>query len=464
MAETAQEHRLRPIEKIGYGLGDTASNIVFQTVMLLLAYFYTDIFGISAAAMGTLFLAVRVLDAITDPMMGALCDRTQTRWGKFRPYLLWLCLPFAIISILTFTTPDLSSTGKLIYAYITYSLLMLVYTAINIPYCALGGVLTPDTRERVSLNGYRFFLATAGGVLVASATLPLTKLLGQGDDQKGYQLAMTVFSILGVFFFITCFLLTKERVTQATSTARASLGKDIKLLIANDQFLVVALLNFVLLIPLAIRMGAAAYYMKWFAQREDLITPFLTTGMVAMMLGAGCASTLTKYLSKVKAYMLLQIFAMIFSASLFFLKPGQLTWMFVLFAAVQFFVQMGAPILWTMMADTVDYGEYKTERRITGLVFSGSLFSLKMGVALGGAILGWVLAHYGYQEKATEQTPATIRGIALLFTVVPAAIHLLLVGLVNLYKLDQNRCDQIRAALDERSHTASTETRANSEL
>ena len=464
MAETAQEYRLRPIEKIGYGLGDTASNLVFQTVILFLAYFYTDIFGISAAAMGTLFLVVRILDAITDPLMGMLCDHTETRWGKFRPYLLWLCLPFAIIYVITFTTPDLSPQGKLIYAYITYSLLMIVYTSINIPYCALGGVLTPDTRERVSLNGYRFFLATAGGVLVASATLPLTKALGQGVDQKGFQLATTFFSVLAVFLFVACFFMTKERVTQATST-QGSLRKDLKLLFANDQFLVVALLNFVLLIPLVIRGSTAAFYMKWYAQREDLIAVFVTTGMVAMMLGAGCARTLTKYLSKVKAYMLIQILTVVFSASLFFLKPGQLTLMFVLFAAVQFFVQMGAPILWAMMADTVDYGEYKTKRRMTGLVFSGSLFSLKMGVALGGAMLGWVLAHYGYQEgEVAEQTPATIRGIALIFTLIPAAIHLPLIGLVNLYKLDQNRCDQIKAALDERRHTASTETRANSEM
>jgi GPH family glycoside/pentoside/hexuronide:cation symporter len=191
MPETLPQHRISPIEKIGYGLGDTASNIVFQTVMLLLAYYYTDIFGISAAAMGTLFLSVRVLDAVTDPLMGALSDRTSSRWGKFRPYLLWMSVPFAIISVITFTTPDLHAVGKLIYAYITYGLLMLVYTAINIPYCALGGLMTPDTRERVSLTVIDFSWPPPRRV-VASATLPLFSA-GRAMTKKGYQLAMVLF-------------------------------------------------------------------------------------------------------------------------------------------------------------------------------------------------------------------------------------------------------------------------------
>ena len=173
MSQADTTQRVGVLEKIGYGLGDTASNIIFQTVMLLMPFFYTDVFGLTAAAMGTMFLVVRVIDAVTDPIMGAVCDRTTTRWGKFRPYLVWLAVPYAVAAILTFTTPDLAAGGKLLWAYVTYSLLMLAYTAINIPYCALGGVLTGGTRERVSLQSYRFVLATLAGVLVASATLPL---------------------------------------------------------------------------------------------------------------------------------------------------------------------------------------------------------------------------------------------------------------------------------------------------
>lgn len=457
MTQTSQHNRISPIEKIGYGLGDTASNLVFQTLMLLQAYFYTDIFGISAAAMGTLFISVRVMDAVTDPVMGAICDRTTTRWGKFRPYLLWLCVPFAITCVVTFTTPDLEPVGKLIYAYITYGLLMLVYTAINIPYCALGGVLTPDTRERVSLNSYRFFLATAGGVLVASATLPLVKHLGHGNDQKGYQLAMAIFGILAIFMFLACFLLTKERVVQASSR-QTNFWRDIKVLFTNDQWVVIAILNFILLIPIVIRSSAAAYYIKWYAGRKDLITLFLTTGMAAAMIGAALASPLTRRLSKVKAYILIQVAIFIFSAGLFFVGPDQIGWMFVLFGMVQFFVQMGSPILWAMMADTVDYGEYKTGRRITGLVFSGAIFTQKMGVALGGAILGWLLGYFGYHdisETQVVQPVSAVKGIVLLFTIIPAGWHLLVIGVVTRYRLTDNRCDEIRAELDRRTGDSS---------
>jgi GPH family glycoside/pentoside/hexuronide:cation symporter len=193
-------------EKIAYGLGDTASNIVFQTVMLFLTFFYTDIFGISPAFVGTMFLAVRLIDAVTDPLMGALADRTNTRWGKFRPYLLWFALPFGFISVLAFTTPDLTEDGKMIYAFVTYTALMMVYTAINIPYCALGGVLTADPKERVSVQSYRFVFAMLGGLLVSGLTLPLVEFLGEGDQAKGYQLTIAAMSVLGVAMFLACFL------------------------------------------------------------------------------------------------------------------------------------------------------------------------------------------------------------------------------------------------------------------
>lgn len=445
MAEVSTAQRIRPLEKIGYGLGDTASNVVFQMVMMYLAFFYTDVFGISAAAMGTLFLVVRIIDAVTDPLMGALVDRTTTRWGKFRPYLLWLALPYGVIAVIAFITPDFSPEGKLIYAYITYALLMIIYTAINIPYAALGGVITGDSQERVSLNSYRFFLATAAGVLVASATLPLVDWLGGGDQQKGFPLAMAVLSVLAVLLFIACFFLTKERVVEATT-----FWKDLKVLLTNDQFVIVAILNFVLLIPLVLRGASAIYYITWYVGEASLIPAFLTAGMLASMVGAAFASPLTKRVSKVKSYMLIQMVVTVASAAMFFLSSGAVVLIFAFFIVVQFFAQMGSPILWGMMADTVEYGELKTERRITGLVFSGALFSLKLGMALGGALLGWLLAYFGYQSGATSQTPETISGIVLLFTVIPAIGHLLLVGIVTRYKLSKQRCEEIRAELDRR--------------
>ena len=455
MAEATTAQRISPLEKIGYGLGDTASNVVFQMVMMYLAFFYTDIFGISAAAMGTLFLVVRIVDAVTDPLMGAMADRTTTRWGKFRPYLLWLAIPYGVIAVVAFITPDFSPGGKLVYAYITYTLLMVIYTAINIPYAALGGVITGDSQERVSLNSYRFFLATAAGVLVASATLPLVDWLGGGNQQKGFPLAMAILSVLAVLMFVACFFLTKERVVEATTKA-TTFWKDLKVLLTNDQFVIVAILNFVLLIPLVIRGASAIYYVTWYMGQEALIPVFLTAGMLASMVGAAFASPLTKRVSKVKSYMLIQIIVTVVSAAMFFLSSNAVVLIFAFFIVVQFFAQMGSPILWSMMADTVEYGELKTERRITGLVFSGALFSLKLGMALGGALLGWLLAWFGYQSEAASQTPEAITGIVLLFTVIPAVGHLLLVGIVTRYKLSKERCEEIRAELDRRQAVAAS--------
>ena len=451
MSEKNEDYRVGPVEKIGYGLGDFGSNIVFQAVMMLLPLFYTDVFGLSAAAMGTMFLAVRMLDAITDPIMGAVCDHTQTRWGKFRPYLLWLAIPFALLCVVSFTTPDLSPGGKLIYAYVTYSLMMLAYTAINIPYCALGGVITPDSHERVSLNSYRFVLATLAGVLIASCTMPLVKLLGQGSDQKGFQLAMGLFSILAVLSFFGCFFMTKERV-QPTSKEKTNVWGDLKSLIRNDQWLVVAGLFLFLLLPLVLRGGAAAYYIKWFAGREDLIATFLTTGAVCQMVGASLASRITRHLSVVKSYILIQVLIVAGSGAMYFLNSTQLIPMFILFGFVQFFVQMGAPILFAMAADTVEYGELKTGRRVTGLVFSGALFSLKLGVALGGAMLAWILARYGYEsgDAIAAQSPRAIKGIVIATTLAPAIGHALLIPIVSFYKLNTARCAEIRAELDSR--------------
>lgn len=449
MSEVAQADRVRVSEKIGYGLGDTASNIVFQMVMMFMPFFYTDIFGISAAAMGTLFLVVRVFDAVTDPLMGALCDRTQTRWGKFRPYLLALAVPYAVLAVLAFTTPDTDAGGKLIWAYVTYSLLMAAYTAINIPYCALGGVISGDTRERVSLNSYRFFLATGAGVLIAATTMTLVAKLGQGNDQKGFQLTMGAFGFLAVIMFFACFFLTKERVVQATDKA-GSFWNDIKLLLANDQWVIIAVSCFVVLVPLVIRGGGAIYYLTWYAERTDLVSSFLTAGMVAAMIGASLASTLAKRLPKVKSFMLIHTIIAVASATMFLVGKESIALMFAFYVVVQFFTQMAAPIQWTLMADSDDYGEHKHGRRMTGLIFSGALFALKLGMALGGAVLGWLLAYFGYQGDAATQTPGAITGIVATFTVVPALGHLLVIWVMSRCKLTEERSQAIRQELDAR--------------
>ena len=442
--------KLKPIEKIGYGLGDFGSNVVFQTILILLPAFYTDVFGLAPAAMGTMFLAVRLLDTVTDPIMGMVADNTNTKWGKFRPYLLWFALPFSVVFVFTFITPDFSENGKLAYAYLTYAALMVLYTVVNIPYCALGGVITSDSQERVSANSYRFFIATSAGVLISYFAPDLIEYFGNGNEQNGYPYAMSVFGVLAILAFFGCFALTKERVKQVAST-KGSLSVDFRTLLKNDQWLVVALLFLVLLVPIVLRGASQVYYVKWFIGDADLIAAFLTTGTFCQMIGAGFASSLTKKLGKVPAYILVQSIIVVGSIVLYFVSNSNLYAIFILFGVVNFFVQMGAPILFTMAADTVEYGELKTGRRVTGLVFSGALFALKLGVAMGGWLIGLILAYYGYDGKAEAQSPEAIQGIVLSLTLFPAIGHFLLIPIVSFYKLNKKRCDEIRAELDQKT-------------
>jgi GPH family glycoside/pentoside/hexuronide:cation symporter len=446
--------RLGVVERIGYGLGDMACNVVLQMLMTFLAFFYTDVFGLSAAAMGTLMLVVRVATSLADPIAGALCDRTWTRWGKFRPYLIWFSISFAAAAVATFTTPNLSAGGKLVYAYCTYTLLMIIYSAINVPYCALGAVITTDSRERISLNGYRFFLATAGGALVTATTLPLVQLLGRGNDRLGFPLAVAVLTFLATFMLWGCFLLTKERV-EPLSTEKPNVWTDLTLLIKNDQWRVIAAMNFVLFIALVIQDGTAVYYVTWYLGRPELVGPFITTGMVSSMAGALCASSLVGRSSKIAAYSILQGIIVIMSIAIYCVGPAQLMLLFLLYAVQQFFTQMASPILWSMMADTADYGELITGRRITGLTFSGALLALKLGAALGGASLGWLLACFNYQSQATSQSVDTVNGIVLLFTLFPAFGHLILILLASRYRLNTERCNDIIRALELRKGTTS---------
>jgi GPH family glycoside/pentoside/hexuronide:cation symporter len=444
------DKKLKPIEKIGYGLGDFGSNVVFQTILILLPAFYTDVFGLAPAAMGTMFLAVRLLDTVTDPIMGMVADNTNTKWGKFRPYLLWFAIPFSVVFVFTFITPDFSENGKLAYAYLTYAALMVLYTVVNIPYCALGGVITSDSQERVSANSYRFFIATSAGVLISYFAPDLIEYFGNGNEQDGYPYAMSVFGVLAILAFFGCFALTKERVKQVTAT-KGSLSVDFKTLLKNDQWLVVALLFLVLLVPIVLRGASQVYYVKWFIGDAELIAAFLTTGTFCQMIGAGFASTLTKKLGKVPAYILVQSIIVVGSIALYFVSNSNLYAIFILFGVVNFFVQMGAPILFTMAADTVEYGELKTGRRVTGLVFSGALFALKLGVAVGGWLIGLILAYYGYDGKAEAQSPEAIQGIVLSLTLFPAIGHFLLIPIVSFYKLNKSRCDEIRAQLDQKA-------------
>jgi len=266
---------------------------------------------------------------------------------------------------------------------------------------------------------------------------------------------MALMGSLAVLMFLASFFFTRERVTQATQQV-VSFWNDLKLLFRNDQWIVIAAIFFVLLIGLVIRGGGALYYITWFAERKDLAAAFLTVGMIGQTLGAGCAGLLTRRLSKSRSYMLIQAVTVVFSVALYYVGSGSVILMFVLFGIIQFFTQMASPVLWAMMSDTVEYGELKTGRRVTGLVFSGALFCLKIGMAVGGALLGWVLASYGYQGGAKVQTPEAVRGIVITFTLVPAVFHFLVIPIVSRYKITDARYDEIRAELDRQAAAAAS--------
>ncbi len=429
-------------EKIAYGLGDTASNIVFQTVMLFLSFFYTDIFGLSPAIVGTLFLVVRIFDAVTDPFMGAMTDRTNTKYGKFRPYLLWLSVPFGLISVLAFTTPDLSDEGKILYAFVTYGLLMAAYTAINIPYSALGGVLTADPKERVSVQSYRFVFGMLGGLLVTALTLPLVNYFGEGDQAKGYQLTIAAMSALGVILFVLCFLGTKERIAPPANQ-KSTIKNDMASLWQNDQWRILCIAAFFLLTGLVLRTTLAIYYVKYFLGREDLITLFVTLGMIGNIIGCSLAQPVAKRMCKIKAYIYLQLIAAVLCASSFFITSNQLVLAFTLYILWNFTLQIATPLLWAKMADAVDYGQWKTGIRITGMVYSAIVFFIKMGLAMGGAIAGWLLAYYGYQADVT-QSEETLNGLLLSFSIFPAIGSLIVAFVMRWYTLDNEKVEQIQ--------------------
>ncbi|MBW8189861.1 glycoside-pentoside-hexuronide (GPH):cation symporter [Neiella marina] len=474
---------LKTREKVAYGLGDTASNIIFATVMSFITYFYTDVFGISAAVVGTMFLVVRIIDAVTDPLMGAFADKTETRWGRYRPYLVWLALPFAIISVLAFTTPDLSPTNKIIYAYFTYILLMLAYTAINIPYSALGGVLTGDPKERVSVQSYRFVCGMIGGLIVTALTLPLVEYFGAGDEAKGYQYTMAAMSVVGIVLFLLCFAGTKERV-EPPADQKLNFKTSMRSLWQNDQWRILCVAAVLLLTGMVIRGTLAIYYVNNYLDVSSvfhyldnglvkffigdgytglsdsetrtkllpvLVTVFLTIGMFGNIIGSFVAQHLANHVDKVKAYIGLQFIAAIICLASFFVAPEQVETAIFMNFIYCFFLQMATPLLWAKMADAIDYGHYKTGIRITGLVYSTVVFFIKLGLALGGAIAAWLLAYYNYDADLTQQSAITVDGILFTFTIWPAVSCLLVAFVMRWYKLNNVKVEEVHQELKARA-------------
>jgi GPH family glycoside/pentoside/hexuronide:cation symporter len=425
-------------EKVGYGLGDTASNIVFQVVINFMVYFYTDVFGITAAAAGTLMLAVRLFDAVTDPLMGGIADRTRTRWGAYRPWLLWMALPYGLLAVITFTTPDLSAGGKLLYAYITYALLMTVYTAINIPYSALGGVITTDPQERASVQSWRFVLAMLGGALVTAATLPMVEFFGKGDDQKGFQLAMAVLSLVAIGSFLLCFSLTRERDNPAAKATKQSIFGDFYTMLGNDQWRIIAIFTFINLAAVALRGSATPYYVNYYLGEESKISLFLTLGMFANVAGALTANWMSDRFCKIRMMRLACWGMVLFNVSLAFVPRDGFRLALALSLGANFFHMIIVPYMFSTVADTVDYGLDRWGKGAMAMAYSGHLLSLKIGIAVGGALAGWMLALTGYVANEPNQTDLALRGIVYSISWAVAGSAVLMWVCLRFYRLDRD--------------------------
>ncbi|OHB64062.1 MAG: hypothetical protein A2168_06145 [Planctomycetes bacterium RBG_13_50_24] len=435
-------------EKIGYSLGDSAANFIFQTVMMFLMIFYTDVLGISGVVAGWIFLATRIFDAVNDPMMGAIADRTNTRWGKFRPWVLITAIPFGIIGVLMFTAPNLSQNSKIIYAFITYNLMMIMYTINNVPYCAMTGVLTGDSIERTGLSQYRFIFAMLATLVVQSFAPELVKYFGKGDDAKGYQLTMTVFCSLAVIFFFITFFTTKERV-KPDPKQKTSLKMDIKDLVFNPAWVAIVFLTIFIFIYLSLRGAMTPYYFKYYVGREDLLGKFNMLGMIVTL---GCillAKPLAIRFGKRNIFLVCLFLTAVFASAYVFIPRDAIAIMFILQVLVSGCYAPTIPMLWAMMADVADYGEWKTGRRATGMTFSATTFGLKMGLALGGALTGWLLSYYGYVANQ-EQTELALKGIRLMMSIIPAIPFFVGVFILFFYRINKHTEFQMTRELIER--------------
>jgi GPH family glycoside/pentoside/hexuronide:cation symporter len=470
----ATPETLKLREKLCYGCGDFASCLFWAAFSTFLFIFYTDVFGISAAAAGTLLLVTRVLDAVVDPVVGMLADRTETRWGKFRPYLLWFCLPYAIIGVLMFTTPGLGSTGKLIWAYATYCGMMVVYTAINIPYTSLMGVISANPIERTTVSSFKFVFAFAAGLVVKFSLPHMTVFFGASDPARGWEITFMFIGAVAVVFFLITFFGTKERVHPSASQ-KTSVGRDLGDLFTNAPWLVLLAATVTFILFVATRSTITAHYLKYYVGNQTLMLPwssvaktytyqditsiFLPIGDAGSIVGVLLVGWFAGRVGKKPAFLILFAMSLALTLAFFWLKPSQL----MLMTALQFFGSAtGGPLsvlLWAMYADTADYGEWKKGRRATGLVFSASTMSQKAGWAIGGVVVGYMLDAAGFMPNVA-QSPKVLDSLVWLMSIIPALIGVVSFALFLLYPLNEAKMAQIESELKARRAAEPVDTQS----
>src|ERR1044071_6800218 len=424
------QQKLTLKEKFAYGLVDRASNIVYQAVINVLMYFYTDVYGIEAAAAGTLMIVVRFADAVLDPMMGAVADRTRTKWGRYRPWMLWFAVPYGILAVTTFITPNAAVGTKLVYAYISYGLLMAAYTAVNIPYSALAGVMTSNKDERSGLQSWRFGMAMVGGFLVTVSVWPLARILGGGGKpenlQLGFPFAVALLAIVGVIALFGCFAWTRERSYPGDGTQnKASFVQDLRAMFRNSQWLMATLAMFVIQIRGGMQGNVKPYFIRYyvahdltgfFAIKENFMALYMGLAMVAGVVGVFVANRLFLKLGwcKVTVMKTALLGSLVPNTLLLFVPRQWWETSLLLIMLGNFFHMMFLPLLFAAVPDTVDFGLKTIGRGAMAMFFAGQLFALKMGISVGGGAGGWILGMFGYKPNV-EQTARSLFGIKLAF-------------------------------------------------
>jgi GPH family glycoside/pentoside/hexuronide:cation symporter len=438
--------KLTVLEKIGFGGGDAAVNVVWSALAIIITFFYTDVYKLNVAHIAMLGLLPRLIDAFADVVMGMYTDSHTTRWGRYRPYFLVFAVPFGISVMLVFTTPELSYDGKLIWAYATYILMMLVFTGIVIPYISLPGVLTADPKERLSANGYRLFFAKGASLLVNTFVPVFAARWGQEHLAKGYQVSMAVMAGLATLLFIFCFFTTTERVVHQSD--RKPLGQQLSLLFKNDQWMVLFWVCLIGTIGYVLRGSAALYYAKYYLGGDAKVqAAFVTTGIVGNILSMIASTWITKKFCKIQLFRWSQLVTFALSVIMFLaVAPGAVTTAFVLFFLINFIVDLQGPVFWSIISEAVDYGELKNGKRVAGMAFGGISFAQKMGMSLAAGMVGWLLTYYQYEANKV-QSAFTLGGIALLLTVIPGVFHLGMGLLMFRYRITDKYYGEIKDRL-----------------
>ncbi|WP_052074400.1 MFS transporter [Shewanella mangrovi] len=444
--------KLSTFEKVGFGAGDMAVNVVISSFFLIISFFYTDIFGLKPTDMGVMFLIVRILDGIADPIMGTITDKVTTRWGRYRPYLLFLSVPFGVSIFLTFSTPDFDYNLKLAYAYATYTLVTLMFTGVTIPYISLIGVLTDDPKERLSANGYRLFFAKIAAFLVSIVVPKLADAaIWEGNKALGYKMSMGLMALLGIGLLLFCFFSTKERLEHNVDPKPIS--SQMKYLLKNDQMMILCGVCLLGTVGYVIRNSIAIYYAQYYLHTDKGM--FLGTGVVAAILAMVASTWITKRYCKLKLFRYSQMAVGVISALMFFMVggPDDVVTAFVLYFLLSFVVDLHAPVFWSAIVEAVDYGEVKTGERVAGLAFGGISFFQKAGMGVAGAVVGWLLTQFGYVADQAQST-SSLLGISLMLTVIPGVFHFINGALMMKYHITDDEYQELLTHLDVQFETS----------